>query len=137
MSEIEIRNTAFALPSAAPSEPPQAALECTCPSSHSTVASGVSPKKHSIDMGSSPVKQHQLEWHVTQFVVGSGTSKKSILNSIGTCVCLSVCVCGGIRKGHVILPRCHACILPLMTPYIPPGADANPLEFISKTDPHT
>lgn len=81
--------TTMSLPTVPPPQTPQAALECTCPSTHSTIASGHhSPKKHSIDMGSTPVKQHQLEWHVTQFVVGSGKGKKSILNSIGACVCV-------------------------------------------------
>ncbi len=70
---------------------PKDAVECTCPSTHST-ASG-SPRKHSIDMDSTPVKQHQLEWHVTQVLVGSGKGKKSILNSVGAWWGLCRCVC--------------------------------------------
>lgn len=47
-------------------------------------AKGHGDKKHSIDMGA----QHSLEWNVTSFQVGSGKSKKSILNLVGTCVFL-------------------------------------------------
>ena len=66
-----------------PTAPPQEA--CTCPPGPGHTH-GASPKKHSIDMGSNPVKQHQLEWHVARYMVGSGKGKKNILNSVGAWV---------------------------------------------------
>lgn len=62
--------------------PPMAEVELKKPSAPPSTAQHSSPRKHSIDMATT--KQNTLEWHVTQYQVGSGKSKKSILNSIGT-----------------------------------------------------
>ena len=81
-----------------------AELELRKPSA--PVAEGTSPRKHSIDMVATPIQQHQLEWHVTRFTVGSGKGKKSILNSIGACIgpgCGPGIAEGGKKVGRLIL----------------------------------